>query len=183
MSTAASSAGSGRAFGHVRQVLEGAVLDRVDLRRVDPECADEPRAAVLGVHDDGVRALVEAALRAELAGARLAREDVVRRDDDRPRARQQMHVERLEREPLEVHDVRGARRAAVAQHVRDVRRELRGEAPPRARGAAGAAVEPLDALVAVGRGHRSVREAARLQAHAGRRRERAPRTAHGRRAG
>ena len=78
-------------------------------------------------------ALVEAALRAELAGARLARQDVVRGEDDGPRARQQVHVERLERQPLEVHDVGGARRAAVAQHVRDVRRELRGEAPARAR--------------------------------------------------
>ena len=44
-------------------------------------------------------------------------------------------------------------------------RDLRGEAPARPRATAAAAVEALDALVAVGGGHRAVGEAARLQAH------------------
>ena len=89
------------------------------------------RAAVLGVHDDVVDALVEAALGAQLARARLARQDVVGGQDGRARARQQVDVERLDGEPLEVDDVGRARRAPVGHHVGHVLGELGGE--PRAR--------------------------------------------------
>ena len=85
--------------------------DDVDLLRRDAQRIDEPRAAVLGVHDDRVDAFVEAPLGGELAAARLARQDVVGGEHERALARQQVDVERLHGEPLEVDDV-GARRAA-----------------------------------------------------------------------
>ena len=52
------------------------------------------------------------ALGAGLAGARLARQDVVRGQDERPAARQQRAVDLRQRQPLDVDDVGvpGARR-------------------------------------------------------------------------
>src|SRR5439155_1528352 len=71
----------GRELGQVR---ERAVGDDLDLGLGDAEVADEPAAAVLGVHDDRVDAVVEAALRRLVAGpARLAGQDVVRGDGER----------------------------------------------------------------------------------------------------
>ena len=70
------------------------------------ELVDQPRAPVLGVHDDRVHALVELALGVELARPGLAREHVVGGDDARPAVgAQQVLVERLHGQPLEVHDV------------------------------------------------------------------------------
>ena len=71
-----------------------------------PSSFDQPRAPVLGVHDDRVHALVELALGVELARLGLAREHVVGGDDPRLAVgAQQVLVERLHRQPLEVHDV------------------------------------------------------------------------------
>ncbi len=148
---------------HVREVLERAVRDDGHLRRRDGERLDEPPAPVLGVHDDRVHALVQAPLRGELAAARLARQDVVRGEDDRAPARQQVHVDGLDRQPLEVHDVRRSRGAAVGEHVGHLLGDLGGEAPRGAGRAAAAAIEALDALVPVRRRHGPVAEAARLQ--------------------
>ncbi len=97
-------------------------------RGVDAQLTGEAPAAVLGVDDHRVEAVVEAALGCPLARARLAREDVVRgqherraaaaeRPAERERRGQQPAVEVLDRQPLEVHDVGRARRAAVAEHV------------------------------------------------------------------
>ena len=105
---------------------------------------------MVGVHDDRVGALVEAALRPQLAGARLAREHVVGRDDHGPVAGQQADVQRLDREPLEVHDVGVAGRAAVAQHVRHVLGQLGRLAHARSRAAGGEPVEALVDRVALG---------------------------------
>ena len=68
-------------------------------------------AAVLGVDDHRVETPVQAPLRGALAGPRLARQDVVGGQHERPAGGQQQPVEVLDREPLEVHDV-GAARAA-----------------------------------------------------------------------
>ena len=60
---------------------------------------------MLGVHDDRVDAGVEAALRGALARPRLARENVVGGEHERPAERaQEQRVERLDGEPLEVDD-------------------------------------------------------------------------------
>ncbi len=91
----------------------------------------QPRAPVLGVHDHRVEALVQPPLGGQLTRPRLARQHVVggqhelgaRRVGLRicgPLPRKQMHIERLHRQPLEVHDVGRARGAPVAQHVRHV---------------------------------------------------------------
>ena len=82
------------------------VRDDVDARGGQPELVDQPRAPVLGVHDDRVHALVELALGVDLARPGLAREHVVGGDDPRLAVgAQQVLVERLHRQPLEVHDV------------------------------------------------------------------------------
>ena len=67
-----------------RQVREDAVGDHVHALGVDAELLDQPRAAVLGVHDDRVEALVQAPLRGALTGPRLARQDVVGGEHERP---------------------------------------------------------------------------------------------------
>ena len=80
-----------------------------------PSSPRQAPAAVLGVHDDRVDAAVERPLGRALAGPRLARQDVVGREDERAReGAQQDRVERLHGQPLEVHDVRAARAAARA---------------------------------------------------------------------
>ncbi len=113
---------------------EGSVRDHVHALGLDSQLADQPRAPVLGVHDDRVEALVQPPLGRELPRTGLAREDVVRGQHERARAPpvayrraavhagwgQQPAVEVLDGEPLEVHDVGLAREAAVAQHVGDV---------------------------------------------------------------
>ena len=129
----------GRALGQVR---ERAVGDHVDARRIDAQLARETLAAVLGVDDDRVEAVVQASLGGALPGTGLAREDVVGGQHERAPGTgrgavggQQAAVELLDREPLEVHDVGGARGAAVAEHVRDVLGELeqRGAREPGAK--------------------------------------------------
>ena len=60
---------------------------------------------MLGVDDDRVRALVQPSLSPDLPATRFAREHVVRGDDDRRPAREQMGVEMLDGQPLEVDDV------------------------------------------------------------------------------
>ena len=64
-------------------------------------------------------------------------------------------------EPLEVHDVGGGRRAAVGEHVGDVRREARQPAQRAARRTGRPAVEALVEPVAVATWHLPVRERAR----------------------
>ena len=75
--------------------VERAVRDDLDLRRVDAERVDQAPAAVLGVHDDAVHPLVQPPLGVELAGPRLARQDVVRGQHARVDVGQQAHVDRL----------------------------------------------------------------------------------------
>ena len=60
------------------EMLENAVRDHVHPRRVDAQLVGQSLAAVLGVHDDRVEALVQPPLRGALARLGLAREDVVR---------------------------------------------------------------------------------------------------------
>ena len=123
-----------------------------------------------GVHDDGVEALIQTPLGGELARARLAREDIVGREHERSppaglgmASRKQMPVDVLDREPLKVHDVRRARGAAVAKHVRDVLGELGDTLSSGARGEARRAVEQLAPAIPLGGRHRAVGEAAREQ--------------------
>ena len=84
------------------------------------ELVDQPRAPVLGVHDDRVHALVELALGVDAGPAtRLAREHVVGGHDARVAVgAQQVLVERLHGEPLEVHDVGLAARRRAACRAR-----------------------------------------------------------------
>ena len=104
---------------HVHTVGAGAELVAQALR------------SVLGVHDHRVHAIDEPARCRDLPRLRLARENVVRGEHARALGRQQVHVERLHREPLPVHHVGLTRTAAVAQHVRHVLRELHGHPPAR----------------------------------------------------
>ena len=74
--------------------------DHVDPRGLDAELAVEALAAVLGVDDDRVEALVQTPLRGALARPGFARQDVVRGDHEhRPPApaREQEAVEILAR--------------------------------------------------------------------------------------
>ena len=122
-----------------------------------PSSSDQPRAPVLGVHDDRVHALVELALGVDLARLGLAREHVVGGDDPRLAVgAQQVLVQRLHRQPLEVHDVGLAARGA--QHVGDVHGQAR---PAPAAPLRSEAVEVLAHRVAPGRGHLAVREGRR----------------------
>ena len=105
--------------------------DHVNPSWIDAQLVHQAITAMLGVHDDRVEALVQASLGGELTWARLAWHDVVGSEYERAghRAgtawcREQMSIEVLNREPLEMHDIRGPRSVAVAQHVRDVLREL-----------------------------------------------------------
>jgi hypothetical protein len=76
----------------------------------------------------------------------------------------------LDGEPLEVHDVRGARGAPVAEHVGDVLGELNHATQAGARREAGGAVEELASLIAFGRGDGAIGEAARVELDLGPRR-------------
>jgi len=158
----ANGGGPGRLFGEVR---ERAVRDHVDAPCVDAELVDQARAAVLGVRDDGVEALIERPLCGATAGAALARKHVVRGQHERTPARQEPRVELLDGEPLEVHDVGGARGAAVAQHVGDVLGELERATRALGDGAAAGnvptgAVERVDAAVVAGGRDGAIGEAA-----------------------
>ena len=62
-----------------------------------PRLLDQPGAAVLGVDDDRVDALVEPPLGVVLAGSGLARQHVVRGQHQRDAAREQPVVERAAR--------------------------------------------------------------------------------------
>ena len=98
---------------------------------------------------------------------RLARQDVVCGEHERPPAREQPAIELLDGEPLEVHDLRGAGGAPVAQHVGHVLGELHQAARRARQTGRGAAIEELAPLVAIGVGSRGVREPARVQLHLG----------------
>ena len=152
-----------RPFGQVR---ERSVRDHVHALGVDTQLVCEARAAVLGVDDDRVEALIQAPLARELAPAGFARKDVVRGQHQRAPARQQARIELLNREPLKMHDVRGASGALVAKHVGDVLGQLL-QAPRR------------------GARRKAVCETARVQLHlsAGRRQRTRQRVVVGRRVG
>ena len=160
----------------------------------------QPPAPVLGVHDDRVEALVQPPLGGQLPRPRLARQHVVGGEHELgprqaglrirgPPPRKQVHIERLHRQPLEVHDVGRARGAAVAQHVRHVLEQLQrlagARAPARGAAAVGEPVEELAPLIPLGRRYCPVGEAAREQLHlgAGRRQRAAQRVVVGRRVG
>ena len=68
----------------------------MDAAGVHSELIDQSVAAVLRVDDDGIKARVEPALRAALAGPGLARKDVVRREHQRTAGREQVPVEMLD---------------------------------------------------------------------------------------
>ena len=149
---------------------EDAVGNHVDPARVDRELAGEAITAVHGVHNDRVEALIQTPLGRELARARLAREDIVGREHEcSPPAgrgiasREQMTVDVLDREPLKMHDIRRARGAAVAKHVRDVLSELGDTLSAGARGEACRTVEQLTPPVPLRGRHRAVGETAREQ--------------------
>jgi hypothetical protein len=72
------------------------------------------------MRDDGVEVLVEPPLRGLRAGDPLARQDVVRGDHERSPTRQQQPVDRGQRQPLEVDDVGGRCKPAIAEHGGDV---------------------------------------------------------------
>ena len=146
-------------------MVEGPVRDDVDERGVEAELVPQPRRAVLGVDDDGVHALVEPALPRELARARLAREHVVGGQQARVPVRQQAGVERLHRQPLEVHDVGAARQARVAEHAGHVLDQPCGAAGTGAARLQG--IEGLDALVPHRCRDLAVGEAARDELDAG----------------
>ena len=79
--------------------------------RVDAELVDQaPRGRAL-VRDDRVHALDTAAAGRRAARARLARQHVVGGSTSGLAAREQVNVERLDGQPLEVHDVGLAARA------------------------------------------------------------------------
>ncbi len=143
-----------------REVLERAVVDHVDLLGRNAERVDELPAAVAGVDDDRVDAVIQVVLGGGLAGARLARQQVVGGQDERSIG-EQRPVEVLEVEPLEVDDVPGAGGSPVAEHVGDVLGELGGLSEPRSGRAGRVAVEGLADRVADGCRDRAVREAAR----------------------
>ena len=152
-------------IGNVEEMGERAVRDHRDARGIDTRLLHEPAAAVLGVHDDRIEAGIEAALGRQLPAPRLARQHVVRGQDERAASRQQVRVELLHRQPLEVHDVRRERPAPVAQHVRDVAREAGDGA--RAARCGHAAVERRVDVVPLGGGHGPVGEVAREQGDVG----------------
>ncbi len=105
---------------------EGAVRDHVDTRRVEAGLCDQAVAAVVRVRDDRIEVVQEADLGRARAGDALARQDVVGGEDERAPPREQVRVQRGDREPLEVNDVGLARAGAVAEHVRDVRSDASG---------------------------------------------------------
>ena len=121
----------------------------------------EAGRAVLGVGDHCVHAPDEAPCGGELAGPRLARQNVVRREHARAARREQPHVERLDGEPLVVDEVRLRSLTPVAQHVRHVLRELERDPPATLEPAPrGPPVEVLGDAIAVSAWHRPVQEPA-----------------------
>jgi hypothetical protein len=128
-------------------VRERAVRDDVDAIGGEAELLAQARLAVARVDDHRVHPLVQAPLGRALAGARLPRQDVVGGEDPRAPARQQEPVEVLDRQPLEVHEVRA--RGPVAQHVPRVARELGRQAEGLRAAGGQAPVEPLVDRVAL----------------------------------
>ncbi len=99
-------------------MLEGAVRDHADAIGRHARLVDEALAAVRGVRDHEVGALIDPALRRALPGSRLARQDVVGRDDERAAARECQLVELLDRRPLDVREVgRAGAQASQAGRV------------------------------------------------------------------
>jgi hypothetical protein len=130
------------------------------------------------VHYDRVGAVVEAPLGAQLGRAWLAGKHVVCGDDQRLVAGEEADVDRLDRRPLEVHDVGCSRGAAVAQHVGNVLDQARRGTLPGARRRRSEPVEALVHLVALRGRNVTVGEAAGHQGDVGagareRRRQRA----------
>jgi hypothetical protein len=150
-------------------VVEDAVCDHLDLPRIDADLPDEPVPAMLRQDHDGVDAVIQARLRGDLAGPRLARQDVVGGEHERP-VGQQAPVEVLDGEPLQMHHVRRACGAAVGEHVGHVPGEP-GQPPQRAaRPAHRAAVEALVEGIPVDGRHLAVGKGARDQRDVGPRR-------------
>jgi len=177
--------GGQRRRRQLRQVVEGAVRDDVDPLGVDLQVDHQALAPVMGVDDHRVGALVEPPLGGALARPGLAGQHVVGGDHQRPPPGKQASVEGLHRQPLEVHDVGAGRRAAVAQHVRDVLRQLRRTPHARPGGPRRPAVERLAHLVTVLARGVPVVEARgdQLHARAGTRQRRAQGVVVGRRVG
>jgi hypothetical protein len=131
---------------------EGAVRDDVHLGGLDARRMQETRTTVLGVDDDRVDAIEEAPLAgagetaAEVPAPRLAGQDVVGGEHERPPPGEQARIQRRDRQPLEVHGVGRTRRRSVAEHVGDVLGELGGQAQARARPADGGRA-PVEALL------------------------------------
>ena len=141
-------------------MIEGSVRDHVDALDRNADLGREAARAVLGVHDHGVHRAQRAGGARALAGARLAREDVVGGQDLGRATARERPVELLDRQPLPVDDVGLAREAAaVAQHVRDVA----GDPGSSLR----LSVEGLHQLVAVGSRTVAVAERARHERHLG----------------
>ena len=142
--------------------------DDVHARRIDAQLAPQALAPMLGVDDDRVEAVIQTPLGGALARAGLAWHDVVSGEHKRATGtgrgatgRQQMHVEVLDRQPLEVHHVGVAGGATVAQHVGHVLGELRRRPQTRSGTPDRGAVEQLAPHIPVGGRHRAVGEAAR----------------------
>ena len=131
--------------------VERAVRDHVHpRRRRTPSSPRQPRAAVLGVHDDGVEALVQPPLRAH-AGRAAARAAGCRARSARaaargaPRDGSSGRRACCTRQPLEVHDVgraRGARGSAACRA-----RARRAWPAARARGRRARAARAVEELV------------------------------------
>jgi hypothetical protein len=137
-------------------VLERAVRDHVHVEPVAEQLRAVPR-----VHDHGVHPAREA----KVDG--LPADHVVHGEHARPRGRQQVAVDTLDRKPLEVAHVGGRSPAAVPQHVGHVLAQLHGTAPAR-RASAEARGQPVEGLAhAVPDRHRRrpVHEAGRDQLH------------------
>jgi len=77
-----------------------------------------------------------------------------------------MAVEVLNGEPLEVHDLGGARRSPVGDHIGDVLDQLQQATPARPAGETSSAVEELAPLVPLRLGSGAVGEAAGVELHA-----------------
>ena len=132
-----------------------------DAGGVEPNLVAETGGAVLGVGDNRVHRPEDTPGGGRLAAARARRPDVVGGQQPRAARRQQVDVERRNREPLVVDDV-GVGGTAEAEHVREVLGGLEGEPKAGVETAAGGA--PIEAFidpVALGRGHRAVEELGR----------------------
>jgi hypothetical protein len=154
----------GRRLGrNIREVRKDTMGNHMHSSWVDAQLACQALAAVLGVHDDRIEAFIQTSLCGALARAGLPRHDIVGSEHERTIAWQQVPVEVLNRKPLEVHDIRRARHMPVAEHVRNMLRELGDTLSAGAWGKARGAIEQLAPLIPAGERHGAVSEATREQ--------------------